>query len=400
MITFKQEENLLIAIYTTKQEDINWLFERLEDGGSYTFQKTFNFGEKDLVSPIPEKDINHIFFSDVKPVEFVFAKLEKNYFKVTPGVLMKRHDVYLSKDLEFTSEIFVAESDISIFSKIDKLIEEDIYVGGNHESAIAESEFIQLINDFPSAYEKKLYADAKISDLLKEYFATNKDVDLKFRKYLNKKQTIKGTDLEKTFKEVEIFKYQTISDKLHIMLSSEANYSEKQWQKEILQIILFLYPKYIAVFENVPLKADEIKEKFLDFLLVDTNGNTDIIEIKKPFESSIVTKGLYRDNHIPLRELSGTIMQIEKYVYYLNRWSLKGEKILTEKYKSDLPEKFEIKITNPGALIIMGRENNLSVDQKRDFEVVKRKYKNVIDIITYDNLFSRLKFTIEQMKKI
>ena len=400
MITFKKKENLLIAIYTTKQEDINWLFERLEDGGSYTFQKTFNFGEKDLVSPIPEKDINHIFFPEVEPVEFIFAKLEKSYFKVTLGVLMERYDVYLSKDLEFTAEMFVAESDISIFSKINKLIEEDIYLGGSNENAIAESEFIQLINGFPNAYEKKLYADAKISNLLKEYFSTNKDIDLKFQKYLNKKQTIKGTDLEKTFKEIEIIKYQTISDKLDGMLSSEANYSEKQWQKEILQIILFLYPKYIAVFENVPVKADEIKEKFLDFLLVDANGNTDIIEIKKPFESSIVTKGLYRDNHIPLRELSGTIMQIEKYVYYLNRWSLKGENFLTAKYKADLPENFEIKITNPGALIIMGRENNLSIDQKRDFEVVKRKYKNVIDIITYDNLFSRLKFTIEQMKKI
>jgi hypothetical protein len=47
----------------------------------------------------------------------------------------------------------------------------------------------------------------------------------------------------------------------------------------------------------------------------------------------------------------------------------------------------------------MGRENNLSVEQKRDFEVVKRKYKNVIDIITYDSLVERLKTTIEQMKK-
>jgi hypothetical protein len=48
----------------------------------------------------------------------------------------------------------------------------------------------------------------------------------------------------------------------------------------------------------------------------------------------------------------------------------------------------------------MGRENNLSVEQKRDFEVVKRKYKNVMDIMTYDSLINRLKTTIEQIKKI
>ncbi len=47
----------------------------------------------------------------------------------------------------------------------------------------------------------------------------------------------------------------------------------------------------------------------------------------------------------------------------------------------------------------MGRENDLSIEQKKDFEVVKRKYKNVIDIISYDDLLNRLKFTIEQIKK-
>lgn len=204
----------------------------------------------------------------------------------------------------------------------------------------------------------------------------------------------------KTFQEIEIVKYTIIYEKLARMLDNENSYSEIQWQKEILQIILLLYPKYISVFREVPINADDIREKYLDFLLVDANGHIDIIEIKKPFDNSIVTTGLYRDNHIPLRELSGTVMQIEKYIYYLNRWSLRGEKYLTDKYKSELPDKFKISITNPSALIIMGREKNLTVAQKKDFEVVKRKYKNVVDIITYDNLLNRLKFTIEQIKKI
>ncbi|NLJ74133.1 MAG: DUF4263 domain-containing protein, partial [Firmicutes bacterium] len=49
---------------------------------------------------------------------------------------------------------------------------------------------------------------------------------------------------------------------------------------------------------------------------------------------------------------------------------------------------------NPGALIIMGRENKLTPAQLKDFEVIKRKYKNVIDIITYDELLARLKHII------
>jgi hypothetical protein len=61
-------------------------------------------------------------------------------------------------------------------------------------------------------------------------------------------------------------------------------------------------------------------------------GNTDIIEIKKPFNKCIVTKRTYRDNYIPLRELSGTVMQIEKYIFYLNKWGKKGEEKLTAHY--------------------------------------------------------------------
>ena len=90
-------------------------------------------------------------------------------------------------------------------------------------------------------------------------------------------------------------------------------------------------------------------------------------------------------------------MQIEKYIFYLNKWGKAGEDYLTKYYKKELPAEFSIKITNPSGIIIMGRDNNLSPEQKQDFEVIKRKYKNVVDIITYDDLISRLKFTIEQL---
>ncbi len=92
-------------------------------------------------------------------------------------------------------------------------------------------------------------------------------------------------------------------------------------------------------------------------------------------------------------------MQIEKYIFYLNKWGKKGEDLLTAKYKDNLPDNFKIKITNPSGIIIMGRENNLSTLQREDFEVIKRKYKNIIDIVTYDDLLKRLRFTIGQLQK-
>lgn len=152
------------------------------------------------------------------------------------------------------------------------------------------------------------------------------------------------------------------------------------------------------MFTEVPVNADDVKEKSIDYLFVDANGHVDVVEIKQPFDHAIMTKGLYRDNYIPLRELSGTVMQLEKYIYFLNRWAKKGENKLIEKYKDKLPKDFEIHITNPKGFIIMGRENNLNKAQKHDFEVVKRKYKSIIDIISYDDLLNRVRLTIEQIK--
>lgn len=48
----------------------------------------------------------------------------------------------------------------------------------------------------------------------------------------------------------------------------------------------------------------------------------------------------------------------------------------------------------------MGRENKLSKEQKADFEVIKRKYRNVADIITYDNLIFRIEGIIDHIKRI
>lgn len=406
MITFEIIDTKVIASYTTRGNDIEWLIEKLKNDENYNFQKTFSFSKKDLLNPLIEKKVESEepdfskMFDESDPVDFVFANLENEYFKVTKGVLTSKFDVYIFKEIEISTDLFVVESDISIFKKIENLIEEDVYIGGTNKTSIQEDIYLELINSFPNAYEKKLYADAKITNIIKDFFLTTKDSEIKFQKYINKKNKKKGIDLTKTFKDIELMKFETILEKLTRMLADENNYSENDWQNEILQIILFLYPKYISVFKEVPINADDIKEKYLDFLLVDSNGYTDIIEIKKPFDNSIMTKGLYRDNYIPLRELSGTVMQIEKYIYYLNRWSIKGEKFLTEKYKTILPENFKIKITNPSGIIIMGRENEMSFEQKHDFEVVKRKYKNVIDIITYDSILERLKFTISQMKKI
>jgi len=56
----------------------------------------------------------------------------------------------------------------------------------------------------------------------------------------------------------------------------------------------------------------------------------------------------------------------------------------------------EIRVTNPKAMIILGRDQlpdgqpAFTKRQMFDLEVIKRKYANMMDILTYDDLLRRL----------
>ncbi len=404
MINFKKSGDKILLQYTPERQE-NWIEEAVTRRPFVTLKKTFTLWKdlflKEDSSEIEDNDYPD--FDEYETSSFVFAILQGDYYKVIRGILSNKFDIYFYHEISLIESYFVADSNISIFKVIEKIYSKDIYIGGPNTSSIAFEDFRNLLQYYPRNYERKKYVEGRISSVLRNYLDNVKDAAAVYQKYLDKKLSAKGANLTKVFQEYELIKNQTILEKVKTMLRNEHEYNEYQWQQEILQIILLLYPKYLYVFKEVPViarLASGIKEKAIDFLLIDGNGNVDIIEIKKPFENAIMTSGLYRDNYIPLRELSGTVMQIEKYIYYLNRWSEEGEKVLTAKYKNELPEGFGIKITNPGGIIIMGRELNLTAEQKRDFEVVKRKYKNIVDIITYDSLIDRLEAAIAQAKKL
>jgi hypothetical protein len=394
MIEFQKNNDGVILQYSPEFGS-EWIYKQLADSGSFSLRRTFFLETVHLYgsSKVDEPDYD-------SPVEFKVARKAGDYFEFDMEILNIEYRLYIHKDIDLTYRTFIAEKKVSVFSIINELKPSKIYIGGEHQDSLPKEEFQSLIKNFPNTYELRKYVVGRLSAVLRNYFEINIDGEKQYHQYMNKKISKVGDDITGTFKESEILKFTTILEKLEGMLKDENSYSEKQWQLEILQIILLLHPKYIHVFKEAPVRDTyNKKNRSLDFLLVDSTGNTDIIEIKRPFDKCIVTSNQYRNNYIPLRELSGTVMQIEKYIFYLNKWGKKGEEVLTKKYKDELPKGFSIKITNPGGIIIMGRENNLSPSQKQDFEVIKRKYKNVLDIITYDDLLGRIKFTIEQLKK-
>jgi hypothetical protein len=395
-------EKYLVLKYEGEQINDDWVRNALKEEGEVTI-KRFYFEVCDLLYEHDFDDKNNDEDAEVLPVEFILAERDGDYYRIKKKVFSLNNHFYFHSSLKLTRKHFIAETKISILKSIDSLVTENIRIGGSQESEeifMPFEMYEDMIKNFPTTHEKYLYSQARVASIIKNYFNSTNDAEHKFEKYLNKKSTITGTNLTKVFKKYELVKYETIYDKLTSMLNNEVGYSEDQWQNEILQIILLLYPKYIFATKTVYVPIDGNKKKFLDFILIDSNGNVDVIEIKKPFSKVIMTDNLYRNNHTPHRDLIGTVMQVEKYLYHLSRYGARGERTLTQKYSSELPENLSIKITNPKGFIIMGRSKNLKNEQLADFEIVKRQYKNVIDIITYDDLLQRLKFTITQIKKL
>lgn len=395
MIEFKLIKNKVVLLYTGTESGSAWLYAKIEEKEIAKLYSTFHVTKNELVSSF-DKD------NEYDPVEFEVAKKKQGYYCFPKGCLNLDYDLYIHEDVKLEKKMFVAYSNISIFRQINEIINSSIYIGGEEENSIPASVFKELLDEFPNSYERKKYTLARISAVLSSYLDTKEDYEGKYHKYLNKKISKKGGDVQYEYSDIELCKYQGLLRKLNTMLDDDNNsYNENQWQKELLQIILFLYPKYIYAFKEAPIRDTyNNKDRRIDYLLVDSNGNTDIIEIKKPFCKCIVTERRYRDNYIPLRELSGTVMQVEKYIFYLNGWGRKGEEKLTSHYKEDIADNFKIKITNPCGIIIMGRTKGLSKEQIQDFEVIKRKYKSVIDILTYDDLIKRLEFIIMKWEKL
>jgi len=347
----KQNEQLLLIYQSDRYNDARWVDDKLQQDGEVTLRRTFTFTSNDLLtqpSPSDEED-GRIFLLGV---------LEGGYYKINKDILRLKDDLQLDASLKIEPKTFIAHRDISIFRKVDELIDESIIVGGDNEFTIHQAEFEQLLKTFPTSTELTHYARARITRVLKDYLGTISDAEGQLNQHLNRKQKLPTTFRESIVSNFELQKFEYVHAELVSMLKEVDGYSEKDWQTKILGLILFVFPKYVAVLENVHIKdfyTDAVKatDRYIDLMLVDANGSIDIIEVKKPFSNTLVSRNTYRDNHTPRKELAGTVMQAEKYLFHLNKWGYAGEQEIYNKWKDKLPSGIELKITNPKAMLLL-----------------------------------------------
>ncbi|EFN5857445.1 DUF4263 domain-containing protein [Escherichia coli] len=406
MIDFITTNKGIVLKYEPETADTSWVWNELKTHSTVIISKVFYFNINDLLNPpSPNQDFDSYFY------EFQFGTFRGDYTVIPSYILNIQNDIYISKDIPLSRRVFAAERNISIFGRLSRILNHSnpIYIGGDSAEAIPSNIFSELLSKFPNTREINKYADARVHTILEQYLEGMKDARGLYETYLNKIEPIRKSNLDlTTINKLEIEKYTLIRDTIENALNTKQHWSEKDWQKLMVQFLLLLFPKYIHVIENITIHdyysiPGKKKERYIDIGLVDSNGNLDIIEVKKPFDDKILRRTKYRGNSIPTSELSGGIMQAEKYLFHLSKWGTKGEDNLTRKYASELPSGMSIHISNPKAIIIVGRDQigngNMTENQKLDFEIIKRKYTNMMDIITYDDLLRRLNRTISALKK-
>jgi len=396
MLEIVQERTRLVLQYAADFNDPQWVDKELQEHGEVTLGRTFTFRASDLISAGDSA-------ADART--FLLGVVDGHHYKISARILRLKNDLKLAQDLRIARKTFIAHRQISIFKKIDAVTDEPIVVGGGDPSStfISPTDFQKLLDTFPTSTELDHYAHARIGRALKEYLGTKSDPERKLDDYLKRKRKIQLSSASRPdIEDFEIAKFEYVRDELRDKLKDADSYSEKEWQNLIIGFLLILFPKYVAVLDNLQIKdfyskPGKVKNRYIDLTLVDASGTMDIVEIKKPFSDCLLSPRKYRDNYTPQTELSGAVMQVEKYIFHLNKWGREGEQTIAQKRKNDLPAGFEIRITNPKAMIIMGRDNDFTMEQTFDFEIIKRKYANVIDVMTYDDLLRRLEAVLSML---
>lgn len=228
-----------------------WLPEKLKGKQSHCFYNTFTISEENRYT-FNEQDISPDDMSEGVISKFFIGRLVGDYYHLDRKVLSIDFDLYIHQDIEFTKRLFIAEKEISIFKEFKRLrLNNEVYIGGENPNSLSESEFDNLIKQFPSSYELRKYSASRVCSVLRDNLDIKFDAELSYNKYMKKRIKTKSSDLPSFFQDTEIQKYDFLLEKLQTMLSDQISYTEDKWQEEISQFILLLHPKYIRVFKEV-----------------------------------------------------------------------------------------------------------------------------------------------------
>ncbi|MCT1389829.1 DUF4263 domain-containing protein [Peribacillus frigoritolerans] len=180
------------------------------------------------------------------------------------------------------------------------------------------------------------------------------------------------------------------------------NSSEKFWQgllKENTWVLSQLFSNPTVLIEDEAYVGGKTTNndsgKLVDFLYANPfSKDAVLIEIKTPI-TPLVTNTEYRTGvHSAHKDLMGAVTQVLTY-----KGTLQSEysNILVSNIKSG--KNIDFDVINPCCVVIAGRFDTLKeLPHKHSFELYRKELKNVI-VITFDELFMRVKNLIDLLEK-
>ncbi len=386
------EDNMVLLSYFPEQIGPDNYLKLIEEKESRRIYNTFYVTDKDYYK------------IDLDDIYFVIGEEEKDYFRIYKHVLSTERDYCFDKTISLSKKDFVAARKTSVIQMLDEMIdtsERTIYIDKNvvsdKDNHICYDEYRRFQKAIPHEAELKKYIWMRAAVVFRGVFTGadrlinnhEKWIDYVEKKVLNNNVYEKNVADLDYLRTLDYRKLIEVRNQLqHFIINCDA-YHESTFQKAISEVVRFIFPKYLYAIREIRFKGFDLYEKQPDFVLIDYNGMIDFMEIKKP-SVKLINKTLYRNNYSPSHELSGATQQVEKYIACIQRIADEWESSPPKKIMDCLPNTLNIKIINPQGLIIMGDASGFDLYQKKDFELIKRQYKHVAEIITYDDLLNRL----------
>jgi len=274
----------------------------------------------------------------------------------------------------------------------------------NETNRVAINNFLCLFLPQKFSKIKKKYSKGYLTNLFHEYedLLNNLSIEDKntllsaFEKLsVTKREIFEKKQLVQTREKIEIIYIENVQKTFEKLLSSK-RINEEKWQdffKNNSWIFsqLFAYPT-VLIKDKAYVGGKtiyNIEGKIVDYLYKNKlTKNSALIEIKT-HTSRLLSKKPYRGEDVFFldKNLSGAINQAldQKHTYLRD-------------FKSTLVEGEEYESFDPKCLIIIGKISSLTKKQLKSFELFRRGLKD-IEIITFDELYEKIKSILEIFKK-
>ncbi len=154
MVFFKKYNYFLLLEYESDR-GIAWVRDKFDKYDTVTIRKVYTFTKSDIhedEDTVDSDDFNTEGIGASESITFTFATLDEGYYRIKGRILSIEKDLYICDDFTFRHNIFAAHRNISIFRKIERQIDENIWIGRDEKSNLPVSEFERLIKLFPNSY--------------------------------------------------------------------------------------------------------------------------------------------------------------------------------------------------------------------------------------------------------